>query len=438
MNPTTRIIISILCAFCVNSGMQAMQPLQIDSLPADVLGVIAGHIPAPNSKVAVQKVKALSLANSRLLSALNSKNAIHHIATSFAHRFKTDPLAAAVELNTPGAHQWLTQRALENKDYTLFETAQTALKKSRTEYYTYELYNKIRDILEKNKKDKSQQLDSPLTLSLQPKVGPISSVIHNPCLYCKQGNCSIKCPLCKKAPYCSIDCQRSDWHCHAQNIHQNNITIDSVVPQCITLLKKLNERPHFDGEGSLADVCKVLPGDKKDRSACLCESLCRNARDIVGTQNAWYVQEYGSGNYQFHDKDRTILNPGLTMSLYKNTTPCSLEELENAFKTIIYEIKQGWTLSDIKNYADIFHKPDDPDDYYLFIKPESSLHAEESLVASLVALAGLSHNKIKVGNIWLDKQIISYEYRKDLYLFVKKDAIDAFKHVFNIKHESKL
>lgn len=51
-------------------------------------------------------------------------------------------------------------------------------------------------------------------LDLQPKQEKIENVNRNRACFVCQKNSSLRCSKCKKIYYCSVECQKQDWHSH--------------------------------------------------------------------------------------------------------------------------------------------------------------------------------------------------------------------------------
>ena len=103
------------------------RPFPLAALNADCLAVVASHVPAATIDIAIKKIKALSLANSHLLTSLNTKRAASYITAALARRFKTYQLTAAFQLATPGSYAWQTAQILETEDYQTFQAVQKIL-----------------------------------------------------------------------------------------------------------------------------------------------------------------------------------------------------------------------------------------------------------------------------------------------------------------------
>lgn len=567
-----------------------MDKFPLDKLPADCLTVIASHVPAPNGDEAITKVKALSLVNTRMLTALNSQNATTYITNSFAKRFGTDPLIIADELKTPGARKWLMDKIRDSEDYKLFKMiqkiknvadeaqerldpnathklrewprcdamglrtkqglyacigaglnsvmspwglvdltrsgsywgllAQTQhiFKQVKTKFIRFDESNeddvvfyeicqpidlaylcgelswdltkkyqnsikkeislaslegykgrecllrssngseglyeitqvdqepvipameqgyvsndercalqRLWRIMEDRYKNEisNQESVTPLTLSIKPRITSDQQIIHNPCPSCGQSNCFIKCALCTNRKYCSLACQTEDWPKHVRSSHQNVENIEMHVANYIDILRRLAAQPLFDGKGAIEKKCKVLPIENEDENVEICQILCHRANEVLKKDMKWYISKYAGYLY---DTSGNLLKPGIILDLSQGSQLCSLQTLAYAFKNVLSECKQGWILSDAKKYPNILHKPSDIEDYYLFIKKESTFFQEHDLIAWLATKYSIK-NKLKIGNGWLDKKGWRSSH-EDKYIFIKKDVIHIFNQYF--------
>jgi len=107
--------------------------VNLDTLPADCVALIASSITVDTKAEAVKNIRALSSTNKRLHAALNSERAVSIMAHSFAQRITARTYLGGMitwnihsfvfveALNTPSAHTWLRKQP----EYQLFTVVQT-------------------------------------------------------------------------------------------------------------------------------------------------------------------------------------------------------------------------------------------------------------------------------------------------------------------------
>lgn len=288
----------------------------------------------------------------------------------------------------------------------------------------------------------NRRLEPTTTLSLPARAGNSSQVIHNPCSTCGQGNCFIYCPLCpaKATRYCSLECQQADWQHHVTQRHQEMPNIQNAVSECIALLANLKEQPpqilRFKpmGQFLFSDMeptpctyaVKKISGKGTELEYELCEILGESAKYIVGAERYWHI------HHEDLESARGELKEGqdeLTLSDDSRAPACPLGSLRTAFKAIIAECSQGWIPVRKESYPKLQLKEnsniEDPDDCELYIKYFVRDISEPRTIRLLARKYGFE-NKIDIG--FGLKGEDAY-----LYLFIKNDAVDAFKAVFDIK-----
>jgi hypothetical protein len=207
-------------------------------------------------------------------------------------------------------------------------------------------------------------------------------------------------------------------------------TVADISWHSAELAKKLSEQPLFDGEGSVHKECKVLPL-KSWGDANICSILSDNAERILGKKNAWCIHDFGCGNNQLYDAGGEVLGNGIALWLYSNNTMCSLECLERTYKNIITLLQIDWKSAQLEDHPVMMHKKD-PEQWHLFVK-KNNLIGEDVLIRFLASKFNMT-NMILCHGEWLKTPKLGYEYRDEIYLWVKKDAKEKFDEIFGF-HE---
>ncbi|MFA6527014.1 MAG: hypothetical protein WCT20_01170 [Candidatus Babeliales bacterium] len=209
-----------------------------------------------------------------------------------------------------------------------------------------------------------------------------------------------------------------------QQLQENNesvlITIDDIPDHCASLVQKLCEQPlQTDGwaQGFPVKECRILPLDQWD-DCMICEFLSNEFRRYTK------IVAYN----KLHRIPHSLI-------LYTNDPEyngCPPDELKAFYKKAIDNLKVGWQKSTLDQNHDIFF-PKTGNSWLLFIKRESSIFDEALLIRYLCSKFGFYNNDLAdADNIWVNMEE-GYEYRKAIYLWVRKDAFNDFQKVFGFE-----
>lgn len=276
------------------------------------------------------------------------------------------------------------------------------------------LTNKVKCLLERVN---AKEIALPLSLTLEKQMSSDSQKIHNPCAFCKQGNCFINCPLCPKTSprYCSLECQDADWAEHAQGVHAKIPTLQAIMKDCISLLLELEKQPIF----TEISFCNKPPeitthwrkisyaGNETSWNVCICMN------------NYAFLVEYGWHLMSIKNAHEIHLSLDYIV--------CPIENLKTVFEALIAECLLGWTLVKNEDLLLLFEKKDFYlsadvcEDYVVFIKKDRT-RTYEPLATDLLESFASAYS--------MRDKIYTYHHSGSLYLFIKKNALNAFKALF--------
>ncbi len=195
-----------------------------------------------------------------------------------------------------------------------------------------------------------------------------------------------------------------------------SIETTSDIPRyCTGLAALLDVQPWFKGYGSLRNTCKVVPLESPV-DARICNIFSRNAREILGKEQAWHIHHFGMGNNQLYNSDRSLIKCGVTLWIYENFTRCSLETLEKAYQDVLSGLRSGWTPANIKDHPNII-PPENADEFVLFIKAKPLI--EENVLIYCIATRFGMKEDVKCYDDW---EAHTGPERGHLYLWIRKTS----------------
>lgn len=187
---------------------------------------------------------------------------------------------------------------------------------------------------------------------------------------------------------------------------------------CAHLAKKVSKQPIFEGRAGFDETCQVLPLDNC-HDPKICEIVYENAKRIGKEKEDIF-------GFEPHDLISTAhgrsMHQGIILVPHGDHK-ISVKKLKHPCNRVIELLQRGWKRSTATKHPTIKFKKDEQD-WNLYSKP-CTLIEEDILICYLA-------HKFK-----MHKEIICYsEWLQDcdsIYLWIKKDALDAFKEIFNFE-----
>lgn len=200
-------------------------------------------------------------------------------------------------------------------------------------------------------------------------------------------------------------------------------SLNDIPHYCVQLAKTLSEQPLVvdskelvGQEGTLFDGLRVLPLNVDD--ARICELVNVNSINLFRTKS-WCID---TSEYPFVEFGYCIR---LFPVMYKM---CSPEELQKRYTTIVGLLQNNWQRTTLKEHPDIFFKQDE-NTWDLFIKNKKSYLCEEDVLIRFLASKFNMESQIDCFDIGEDGMPCD-----EVYLWVKKDAINQFDVIFKFQH----
>ncbi len=228
-------------------------------------------------------------------------------------------------------------------------------------------------------------------------------------------------------------------------------TLDEIPAYCTWLAYQLSEQqirrdaPYFNSVDYrweyVSEAYLSLPNVEL---ALMVQFMFDNARALL-REYQWACEGVGDYNsdhssHTFPYTIRIYNGPGLLLRLNREKPEDELGmlkthlfELYIAFYTVIRELKAGWIQADPNAYPDVCFKKDESD-YLFFVKPEGCLeHLEDDLVSGLLEYFEFADGDHFCCDQWTPTAEFPFLYRRQPYLWIKKDAFAEFQRIFNFE-----
>lgn len=294
----------------------------------------------------------------------------------------------------------------------------------RSKYLSYESAKKTWEIMTEFYKQEQGMESHGMQEVSKSKAVEDRELEKNKCAACGKTQCIDKCSTCKQTYYCSQECYNDHWPQHKVNCQCLLASTINQLPQLYGFLaEQLAAQPLFDGQGAFVEKSKVLPLNSWN-DCRICDILTREARKILNNET-WPIHDFG-GNSQLYSSTGKCIERGITLWIFDSDTMCSIEQLKQAYTTTINKLKNGWSAAHLQDYPDIMFMESE-EEWYLFIK-KSDFAEEDRLIRFLASKFNLE-NYISCHNEWLKRES-GYKHKDTLYLWVRKDKLEAFTSSF--------
>lgn len=205
---------------------------------------------------------------------------------------------------------------------------------------------------------------------------------------------------------------------------------------CAKLAAILDQQPLFKGKGLYLFSKHKVIALEKEVDARICGLFSDLAINIMKENEAWPIFDFWGSNCHVFRSDQVAIDQGLKLGVagYPEMIPykkCPVENLEVVFNQILSDLKRSWLPIDSKDYPDMWLKVN-PEEFFLFRKPEKNLLTREDLLIRLLAVKWGLEGHIKCFN---EEDLSHLDKRGDLYLWVRKTNFEKFKEKFEFQVE---
>src|SRR3990172_2026869 len=219
---------------------------------------------------------------------------------------------------------------------------------------------------------------------------------------------------------------------------QQYITSPAVASEmCSTLVTTLYNQPLFDGKGSCAKKCKVLPLGSIDSRVI--DILYENTAKKLGKHCT--VHSFGGGTHLLYDCNKICLGDGITQWLYDDKSfkdnDADIEAalasglFKNTCDEVVKDLLTGWKKSTLVENPGIFYKNSE-EEWYLFVK-SAKLIKEDHLMRIFFSVVDVRY-VAKCNCDWLNNNN-RLEFRDMLYLWIKKQSFDEVVNKLGLRIE---